>query len=93
MTREGSRPGPHNLDIDFRIRGVCKTGFIGGVKKKEGRDDTTKFFPEKDRVEGHLVSPDGGRDVELLLVALTSPGLPDYQATHGPMASGVLSEE
>lgn len=52
MNREGSRPGPHNLDIDFRIRRACMIGFVGGIKKSERRDDTTKFFPEKNKVRG-----------------------------------------
>lgn len=52
-------------------------GFVGRVKKN-GRDDTMKSFPEKNRVDMDLVFTDGGQDVDTLLPALASLGLPGH---------------
>lgn len=84
--------GPHNLDIHFRIRSVCMTGFVGRIKKNDRGDDTMKFFPEKNRVEGDPVSPDGGQDGRSCLWCLLAQGYLATRLAHGPVASGLFGE-
>lgn len=65
------------------MRRAHVTGFASKVKKY-GRDDT-----RKNSVDSDPVFTDGGQDVETLLAALTSPGLPGHQA--GPQANWLWS--